>query len=920
MMRRILLLMLSLVIVACASQPVSTPAPVQSPTEPPAVMPTTFNGVPLPQERPVRDKPAQYLPAAWLIAGGEAVVPTYGSYTISYEDETIPRSKTGEVVMIVEHADAILPSEDTGVVTATLPPDQRAVIVIGSTAVRTFEASVADWPDVYGPSARTLPAERQSAGNLTAFTLEPTANAGDLLLTVSIRFDGGDATYFWRLNPAPAGDQAASLEPAVSAAMLRFLSWSPDGETVAYLAHTPEDLAILPPFPPGALNFLNARTGRVCDSALVFPEGDYDRAGQLAWLPDGRLQVELNGQRWQGTPCAGEFSLAPAAGAEAPAAVDPALSPGGGHRAATEILANKGGFLSLETTIVDVATGQVKNVVAWRIDERLGQLGLGGEWLTGDLFLIYETLDEGPLLVVAGGEARPVATELFGLERAPSILDPQGVSLRATGAVPAGEDGFHLALAGVGLEAGFPPVRLYHSETGEVEELPYRYLSWPAFSPDGRWLVLDARPDKNGYQTSELWLRPVDPAGSAPQRLASDVSAPPVWSPDWTQVAVGLRVGLREGVSLLSAPDGTGLGAWTAQDYTLFPLSWSPGGEFLAVSGSRTAGQGGALFIIRSPRPTSGTGSTYTDHVLGLAFDVPAGWQVEGNQGAEGHVFALAGADAGPPVLTFSVVTEGDLETALAEIERGGWGPFIQDVRSERLGGFEALRLELAPGEDRPPVVWLLVAPSGQAVGFIPRSEIALAESLLASLRPVPPREPGEVPPADLAQFPTVQPIDPPIPSTGAGPITPQPGWQTFNSEVFRVSLQYPPGWEAVQEGGDYVSRYAGADGSFQIDAMSGGGRTVDEACELVATHKLQPYGSHPGVGRLQIQGQEACFILPAPDQPDGFEKLATLVVRYPQPVQISGESYAYLLLHVSGNQSYLSDIARTLEFMDSKN
>ena len=49
---------------------------------------------------------------------------------------------------------------------------------------------------------RELKAETKRDGNVTAFTLEPTEEAGDQLLEVSIIYNQGDAIYLWRLNPA----------------------------------------------------------------------------------------------------------------------------------------------------------------------------------------------------------------------------------------------------------------------------------------------------------------------------------------------------------------------------------------------------------------------------------------------------------------------------------------------------------------------------------------------------------------------------------------------------------------------------------------------------------------------------------------------------------------------------------------------
>ncbi len=141
--------------------------------------------------------------------------------------------------------------------------------------------------------------------------------------------------------------------------------------------------------------------------------------------------------------------------------------------------------------------------------------------------------------------------------------------------------------------------------------------------------------------------------------------------------------------------------------------------------------------------PTSGT-RTYTDAVLGIALDIPAKWEVYGFQGAEAHIVALDTIGTAQGVLTFSVIGPDTLDSTLEEVKRGAWGPHIRAVESVHLGEFEALRLELTPGEERPPVVWLLVTPSGLGMGFTPDNDLALAEPMLATLKAVPVLEPWE--------------------------------------------------------------------------------------------------------------------------------------------------------------------------------
>lgn len=122
----------------------------------------------------------------------------------------------------------------------------------------------------------------------------------------------------------------------------------------------------------------------------------------------------------------------------------------------------------------------------------------------------------------------------------------------------------------------------------------------------------------------------------------------------------------------------------------------------------------------------------------------------------------------------------------------------------------------------------------------------------------------------------------------------PSAAWVAYTSEAYRVSLEHPAGWGAIP---GYEERRGGPDGFVQLSAMSDAGLSLREACGLEAEHKLQPYGSEPQVDFLEVQGQEACRILPSDDQPADMEYQAALIVRYPTPVQIASDIYHYVVL-----------------------
>lgn len=125
----------------------------------------------------------------------------------------------------------------------------------------------------------------------------------------------------------------------------------------------------------------------------------------------------------------------------------------------------------------------------------------------------------------------------------------------------------------------------------------YQPDSFGGFSPDGKWLLFDKRPDRNGYQSHEIWFRPVDPVGSAARRLVGGDSIYLAWSPDMAKIAVSSL----QGVTPLSFPDGAQLNSWIIKDYRAVPIAWSPNGEYFAAYGYISGVQLEALFVIWAP-------------------------------------------------------------------------------------------------------------------------------------------------------------------------------------------------------------------------------------------------------------------------------------------------------------------------------
>jgi hypothetical protein len=377
-----------------------------------------------------------------------------------------------------------------------------------------------------------------------------------------------------------------TIEPVATAARLFPHSWSPDGRWLAYWTFTDDEVALDFTLPPGTLHFWDAGTGESCQSAVDVAYGYLDAA--LVWLPDGRIQARAEPAVLEGTPCGDDFALA-AQSHFPPAAA--AFSPSGAYRADT-LETETGLFV---TALTDIVAGETTATAEWRpAFAALGEQGVGGAWLTDELFLI-KTSDRGPLLLAVSGEIIFVAAQLFG--QSPEAVCAAGEScptaLAAVGAALSGGDSYHILLYGVGVVTDFPPIRVYRSDSAVVEELDFRLHG--GFAPDGRTLLLLT--DAPRYL---LWLKALDLPGSEPRLLliTSSVNPLPVlWSPDGDQLIVNSY-----GEIVVFSTSGDVVAVWQAPGWrTMTPVVWSSDGRYAAARGHTSTGGGReGLFIISS--------------------------------------------------------------------------------------------------------------------------------------------------------------------------------------------------------------------------------------------------------------------------------------------------------------------------------
>lgn len=157
--------------------------------------PQTFRGVALPP--PVVAASDRAPPSAWLVVGATAVP---GVALAAAGRGPLPADAAARLAVVA------------------LPPGAAPVVVVNSAVVPQFQALLGPWNEPQAPldaaQLRELDAARQPETDVTAFSLAPIGEGGELLLQAVVTYAVGPAgpaddpatsetRYFWRLSSAP---------------------------------------------------------------------------------------------------------------------------------------------------------------------------------------------------------------------------------------------------------------------------------------------------------------------------------------------------------------------------------------------------------------------------------------------------------------------------------------------------------------------------------------------------------------------------------------------------------------------------------------------------------------------------------------------------------------------------------------------
>jgi len=152
-----------------------------------------------------------------------------------------------------------------------------------------------------------------------------------------------------------------------------------------------------------------------------------------------------------------------------------------------------------------------------------------------------------------------------------------------------------------------------------------------------------------------------------------------------------------------------------------------------------------------------------------------------------------------------------------------------------------------------------------------------------------------------------------PAPTETPPPSTANDGLASSLNLVFKVELTYPASWVpdfeyAADIGSDGIAEMyrdpRGREyGFFQLNA-AGTSNDLDAVAQREASHKLKPYGEHPVIESLTVDGAEARLIRQDASAPGGEPFVEELVVDAP------AAGYDFLIVYA--HKDYIRQLAES--------
>jgi len=177
-------------------------------------------------------------------------------------------------------------------------------------------------------------------------------------------------------------------------------------------------------------------------------------------------------------------------------------------------------------------------------------------------------------------------------------------------------------------------------------------------------------------------------------------------------------------------------------------------------------------------------------------------------------------------------------------------------------------------------------------------------------------------------QKPETPPV-PPVPTTKKTEKPTADNVKRYTNSLLGIEFFYPKNFIPYFRDNEYIGNqparftsgkdsYAPLYGysTFVISAagLKEANLTIDQVTENSAQHKLRPFGENPLIDKLEIEGQEARFIIPS--DPNNNER--ELIVRLKNSVLVGDRYWTFLVIHASGDLSgeAIETISESLLFL----
>src|SRR5438128_9705212 len=81
--------------------------------------------------------------------------------------------------------------------------------------------------------------------------------------------------------------------------------------------------------------------------------------------------------------------------------------------------------------------------------------------------------------------------------------------------------------------------------------------------------------------------------------------------------------------------------------------------------------------------------------------------------------------------------------------------------------------------------------------------------------------------------------------------------WEEYTDNELHVTFRHPKNWKPSPQYSDRTY-FGGPDGEVQLSAADGD--SAEQVCRQDASHKLKPFGSHPEIKPITVEGHKGCL------------------------------------------------------------